>query len=81
MLAVHDGNELRYVGNVGTGFDDAEIRKLLQLLKPLHRDTSPFAVAPKMPRVRKGDVLWVEPQFVAQVFEPGGQLFVAAVEP
>jgi bifunctional non-homologous end joining protein LigD len=67
VLAVNEGNELRYVGNVGTGFDDAEIRKLLKLLKPLHRDTSPFTVAPKMPRVRKGDVQWVDPQLVAQV--------------
>src|SRR5581483_5555105 len=57
----------RHVGNVGTGFDDAEIRKLLKLLRPLHRDTSPFSVVPKMPRVRKGDVQWVEPQLVAQV--------------
>jgi bifunctional non-homologous end joining protein LigD len=67
VLAVNEGSELRYVGNVGTGFDDAEIRKLLGLLKPLHRDTSPFTVVPKMPRVRKGDVQWVEPRLVAQV--------------
>ena len=26
VLAVNDGNELRYVGNVGTGFNDAETR-------------------------------------------------------
>jgi bifunctional non-homologous end joining protein LigD len=67
VLAVNEGDELRYVGNVGTGFDDAEIRRLLQLLKPLHRETSPFVVVPKMPRVRKGDVQWVEPRLVAQV--------------
>jgi bifunctional non-homologous end joining protein LigD len=67
VLGTYDGDELRYVGNVGTGFDDAEIRKLLQLLKPLHRDTSPFPEPPKMPRVRKGDVQWVEPRLVAQV--------------
>jgi bifunctional non-homologous end joining protein LigD len=67
VLAVNEGDELRYVGNVGTGFDDAEIDRLLRLLRPLHRDTSPFAAPPKMPRVRKGDVQWVEPQLVAQV--------------
>jgi bifunctional non-homologous end joining protein LigD len=66
-LAVNESGELRYVGNVGTGFDDAEIRRLLKLLKPLHRDDPPFTVAPKMPRVRKGDVQWVDPQLVAQV--------------
>jgi bifunctional non-homologous end joining protein LigD len=67
VLAVNEGGELRYVGNVGTGFDDAEIRRLLKLLRPLHRDASPFTVVPKMPRVRKGDVQWVEPELVAQV--------------
>ena len=67
VLAVNEGGELRYVGNVGTGFDDREIAKLLKLLRPLHRDRSPFTVVPKMPRVRKGDVQWVEPQLVAQV--------------
>ena len=29
--------------------------------------TSPFPEAPKMPRVRKADVVWVEPQLVAEV--------------
>ena len=67
VLAVNEGSELRYVGNVGTGFDDAEIRKLLGLLRPLHREAAPFTVVPKMPRVRKGDVQWVEPRLVAQV--------------
>jgi bifunctional non-homologous end joining protein LigD len=67
VLGINEGDQLRYVGNVGTGFSDTEIRKLLKLLRPLHRDTSPFPVEPKMPRVRKGDVQWVDPQLVAQV--------------
>jgi bifunctional non-homologous end joining protein LigD len=67
VLAVNEDRELRYVGNVGTGFNEAEIAKLLRLLRPLHRSTSPFRTVPKMPRVRKGDVQWVEPKLVAQV--------------
>jgi bifunctional non-homologous end joining protein LigD len=67
VLALNEGGELRYAGNVGTGFDDAEIRRLLKLLKPLQRDTPPFPQAPKMPRVRRGDVQWVEPKLVAEV--------------
>jgi bifunctional non-homologous end joining protein LigD len=67
VLGVNDDGELRYVGNVGTGFNDAEIRRLLGLLRPLHRKTSPFPVEPKLPRVRKGDVQWVEPRLVADV--------------
>ncbi len=67
VLGVNDDGKLRYAGNVGTGFNDAEIQKLLKLLRPLHRDTPPFEEVPKMPRVRKGDVQWVEPRLVAEV--------------
>jgi bifunctional non-homologous end joining protein LigD len=67
VLGVNDDGELRYVGNVGTGFDEKEIQRLLKLLRPLHRKTSPFPVEPKLPRVRKGDVQWVEPRLVAEV--------------
>jgi bifunctional non-homologous end joining protein LigD len=67
VLAVNDGKELRYVGNVGTGFTDSELEKLLALLQPLRRDRTPFAVAPKMAKVRNGDVQWVEPKLVVEV--------------
>ena len=67
VLAVHDGDELRYVGNVGTGFTDKEIDRLLEKLRPLERKTPPFREVPKMPKIRRGDVVWVEPELVAQV--------------
>ena len=67
VLAVNEGGRLRWVGNVGTGFDDAEIDRLLRKLEPLRRDTPPLDEVPKMPRVRKGDVVWVEPKLVAEV--------------
>jgi bifunctional non-homologous end joining protein LigD len=67
VLAVNEQGGLRWVGNLGTGFDDAEIERLLKKLKPLRRETSPFAEVPKMPRVKKGDVVWVEPKVVAEV--------------
>ena len=67
VLAVNEGGTLRYVGNVGTGFNENEIDRLLKLLRPLERKESPFPVPPKMPRVRKGDVVWVEPKLVAEV--------------
>jgi bifunctional non-homologous end joining protein LigD len=67
VLGAYEGGDLGWVGNVGTGFDDAEIERLLKKLKPLTRKTSPFAQEPKMPRVRKGDVVWVEPKLVAEV--------------
>ncbi len=67
VLAVKEDSALRYAGNVGTGFDDAEIGRLLELLRPLHRDTPPLPAVPTMPRVRRGDVQWVEPRLVVQV--------------
>jgi bifunctional non-homologous end joining protein LigD len=67
VLGVSEGGRLRYVGNVGTGFNDGEIEKLLERLRPLERATSAFAEVPKMPKVRKGDVVWVEPELVAEV--------------
>jgi len=67
VLGVNEAGVLRWAGNVGTGFDDKEIARLLGRLKPLRLGDSPFAEVPKMPRVRKGDVVWVEPTLVAEV--------------
>ena len=67
VLAVNEGGGLRWAGNVGTGFDDAEIKRLLDRLKPLRTDEPPFPEVPKMPKVRKGDVVWVEPRLVAEI--------------
>jgi bifunctional non-homologous end joining protein LigD len=67
VLATYQGRDLVYVGNVGTGFNDREIDRLLKKLKPLERDTPPFREVPKMPRIRKGDVTWTDPKLVAEV--------------
>ena len=67
VLGYYRGNELVYAGNVGTGFNSREIDKLLEKLRPLRRKTPPFREVPKMPRVRKSDVLWVEPKLVCAV--------------
>jgi bifunctional non-homologous end joining protein LigD len=67
VLGVRRGDELVWVGNCGTGFDEAEIDRLLQKLRPLERPTAPFATEPKMPRVRRGDVAWVEPGLACEV--------------
>jgi len=67
VLGVSEGGRMRYVGNVGTGFNDKEIETLFERLRPLERPTSPFEDVPKMPKVRKGDVVWVEPELVAEV--------------
>ena len=67
VLGVHRGGNWEWVGNVGTGFREHDIEELLAKLEPLRRETSPFPVVPKMPKVKKGDVVWVEPKLVAEV--------------
>ena len=67
VLAVNRGGELHYAGNCGTGFTEDEIEKLMRKLRPLERATPPFAVVPKMPKVKKGDVVWVTPKLVCEV--------------
>src|SRR2546421_2818261 len=67
VLGFYRGDELVYAGNVGTGFTGKEIDKLLDKLRPLKRSTSPFREVPKMPKVRKSDVIWVEPILVCEV--------------
>jgi len=56
------GARLRYAGRVGTGFTGTDIKRLLDLLEPLRRDTSPFT-----PKPRVKDAVFVEPELVAEV--------------
>jgi bifunctional non-homologous end joining protein LigD len=67
VLAVNEEGDLRWVGNVGTGFTEEEIKRVLARLRPLERRDPPIAGPPKMPRVRRDAVVWVEPVVVAEV--------------
>jgi bifunctional non-homologous end joining protein LigD len=67
VLGVWRGDELAYAGNVGTGFTDKVIDELLAKLRPLEQKQSPFEDVPKMPKVRKADVVWVRPELVCEV--------------
>jgi bifunctional non-homologous end joining protein LigD len=67
VLGVRRGTDLVWAGNCGTGFGERERRRLEDLLRPLERPTPPFAAAPRMPRVRRDDVTWVEPELVCEV--------------
>jgi bifunctional non-homologous end joining protein LigD len=67
VLAVNESGTLRWVGNAGTGFTEKTIDELLDALEPLRVADSPLAVIPKMAKVRKSDVVWVQPKLVAEV--------------
>ncbi|MFN0153476.1 MAG: DNA ligase D [Gaiella sp.] len=67
ILARETSDGLVYAGNVGSGFTDDELERLLRLLRPLETTQSPLAEPVSLPRVRKRDVHWVEPRLVAEV--------------
>jgi bifunctional non-homologous end joining protein LigD len=75
LLGMWDGDQLRYVGKVGTGFDEAELDKLCALMDELGSDERPFAkTAPNPPRASR----WIRPELVCTVefseVTEGGQL-------
>ena len=63
LSGVYDGDELRYTGSVGTGFDTKKLAAIAKLLAPLERKTSPFASPPKTETAAH----WVVPTLVAEV--------------
>jgi bifunctional non-homologous end joining protein LigD len=64
LLGVPDGaGGLDYVGNVGTGFSDAELRRLEQRLGTQRRDSSPFTGGGTPKRAS----VFVEPNLVVEV--------------
>ncbi len=67
VLAVRHGDEFVWAGNCGTGFTEARARPARREAPPLRRETSPLRPAPRMPRVRKDEVVWVTPKVVCEV--------------
>lgn len=64
LLAVPDDGRLAYVGRVGSGFSEAQLREAAALLGPLERPDPPVDDVPAPDR---RDVVWVEPSLVAEV--------------
>jgi bifunctional non-homologous end joining protein LigD len=62
ILGMYDGERLRYVGRVGTGFTGETLRDLAAKMRPLQVAASPFDPPPKVK-----DATWVRPRLVAQV--------------
>ena len=63
VLGIKDGNELKYMGHTGSGFDDALLRNMSALLKPLIQKQSPF----KEPVKTNMPVTWVKPVLVCEI--------------
>ncbi|HJV97534.1 MAG TPA: ATP-dependent DNA ligase [Arthrobacter sp.] len=64
LVGIPDGNKLRYVGRVGSGFSLRELEELRQKVDGLARKTSPFD---DVPREDASDAHWVTPRLVGEV--------------
>jgi bifunctional non-homologous end joining protein LigD len=67
--AAHEGGSkggLRYAGEVGTGFNAAELERVMKLLRKIETPTCPLDPKPKLLSA-KGTPHWVRPLLVAQV--------------
>jgi bifunctional non-homologous end joining protein LigD len=62
LVGLYDGDRLRYVGKVGTGYTASVLQDLVRKLEPLVTDAPAFDPAPRM-----RDATWVRPRLVAQV--------------
>ncbi|MCJ0892349.1 ATP-dependent DNA ligase [Rhodococcus sp. ARC_M5] len=65
LMGIPDGDRLRYVGRVGTGFDDRALDTLAALLAPLEASDSPFSSM--LPATDRKGAVWVEPALVGEV--------------
>jgi bifunctional non-homologous end joining protein LigD len=63
VLGVYEGNELKYIGNVGGGFNAKTLKDIYERLKPLIRKACPFSAVPET----HGPVTWVKPELVCEV--------------
>src|SRR5690606_19485144 len=66
LMATREGKGLRYVGRVGTGFDDAMLRDLGARMRKLERKT-PTEELPSHIALPLRTVHWIEPELVAEV--------------
>jgi bifunctional non-homologous end joining protein LigD len=64
LLGIPDGDGLRYVGKVGTGFTDSVLEDLKKRLSEHPRKTSPLS---DVPSVDARDAHWVRPELVGEV--------------
>jgi bifunctional non-homologous end joining protein LigD len=65
MAGVHRGDQLAFIGMVGTGFGQDKVRRIMPALKAAASDKSPFGGkdAPRKTR----DVHWLKPELVAEI--------------
>jgi bifunctional non-homologous end joining protein LigD len=63
LLGVYEAGDLVYAGHTGTGFNEHELARVMNLLKPLEIPAAPFKTRPKTNERPH----WVRPELVAQI--------------
>ncbi len=63
VLGIKDGNQLKYIGHTGSGFNQQLLKEMWDLLQPLKQSASPFEnkIKTNMP------VTWVKPKLVCKI--------------
>jgi bifunctional non-homologous end joining protein LigD len=64
LMGVPEGDGIRYVGRVGTGFDERALDEMMPRLKKLARKTSAVV---DVPAADARDAMWVSPKLVGEV--------------
>ena len=74
LLGVYEDGHLQYVGKVGTGFSDKLQKEMIQQMKALITDKSPFEELPDInkpsrfrPNPPKAKATWLKPELVCEV--------------
>ncbi|GLU51454.1 DNA ligase D [Dyadobacter frigoris] len=74
LLGAYQDGKLRYVGKVGTGFNNKQQKEILTLFKPLTTKKSPFEQIPDYnkpsrfrPNPPDASATWLEPKLVCEI--------------
>jgi bifunctional non-homologous end joining protein LigD len=64
VLGINEGNKIRYIGNCGTGFNDASIKELYEKMHALETDQKPFDEKVH----QRTKATWIKPELVCEVW-------------
>ncbi len=74
LVGVNDADGLRYIGKIGTGFNERLQKELIAMFKPLEVKKSPFTITPDVnepsrfrPNPPHADAFWLKPKLVCEV--------------
>lgn len=63
ILATKEGNQLEYVGNAGSGFNQQSLKELFKKMQPLVQEKSPFENNIKT----NAAVTWIKPALICEI--------------